>query len=154
MRPRVEHGEQQRRRDLVGEIPRDGELAPGPRGRGRVVEDQRILLAQLHVAAPGELHAQHARHVAIAFDRDHPPLRHGVGESRGQRAEAAADLDDPLVGRPDGRAHDRRVHVLGDEEVLSPRLLGEQAVLAQQRPRVGMLRHRLMLPAAAGSRRR
>ena len=60
-----------------------------------------------------------------------------LGEPRGQRAEPGADLDHPVALAERAGVDDRAIGALVDEKVLAPALLGAQAVLGEQRARVG-----------------
>jgi hypothetical protein len=77
------------------------------------------------------------RHLAERGDQrpvelDRADVSAGRGERQRQRAQAGADLDDAIAWSRAGRRRDRARQVGVDQEVLTERLVGSDAVARRQ----------------------
>src|SRR5947209_2692046 len=122
---------QQRRADVVGQVPGGAPVAPA--GPAFVVEDERIALADVD-AAQILPRAQDLDHPRVDVERRH--VRAEADERRGQRAGARTDLEDAVPGRIDGQPRDARGRAAVHEEMLPEPLLRANPARAEQRARM------------------
>lgn len=107
--------------------------------QSREVESGRVGLEQFHPGIGRELASEHPGQIPVALHGHHPTSL--PGEHGGQGAQSSPQLDHHVIRAQLGGFDDPGQHVQIHQEVLTPGLLGAQAVLAQQGFHVQLLGH-------------
>jgi hypothetical protein len=115
----VEKMEQDRRRDVVGQVADDAQLSTRHRGRqGREIDIEHVGLDHVEARGAAEPDGQ------VAIELDDGECLAALEQRTGQRAAARPDLDQGLSGTRVDRADDPVDHRSVDEEVLPEPLPG------------------------------
>ena len=116
---RLEEVEQDRRRDVVGQVADDAKLSTRRRGgQGREIDVEHVGLDHLETRRAAQPHGQ------VAIELDDGERLAALEQRTGQRAAARPDLDEGLSRPRVDRVDDPVDHRSVDEEVLPEPLPG------------------------------